>query len=423
MQFRSHPEEGATATTFILALFALLGLALLAIDGGFLLVSRRGQIADTDSAALAAARALADDFCTSQSDLNDAADRLIRENDSEVGPASTTRVGDVEVDSSSGAACPTSAVVTVTTQRPSAMFFAPLFGFDDLKTSVSSKVAYGQGDYFERLRPIGICGLEDHYMAWEDLFEALHDGSSSNDAGAWAAYLGELTDPATLTEHPDTISTYPGAAPSLTNWEGPKGVHRIPFGRLNETSACGAAAGNFGFLDFDANDNKGCEDPDNPSANQLRCRIRVGFEGGVSLGGPPSNGSDDEDCNTEESSITKCPPDPGQIDSASAALQDLVDGCPPAALATSCEPILIVVYDNVTGSGNNAEFNLKSVASIVLRGFNLASKGQNEFQNYLDIEFVETIQAGPISSSAAGAPGGTAPIVVQACGTEGFDNC
>lgn len=403
--FRTRPtEEGASATVFILSLFALLGLALLAIDGGFLLVSRRGQVADTDSAALAAARALAADACLPQAAVNDTADRLLRLNDPLLDSTSTSRVGDVEVDPST--ACPESGVVTVTSQRPSAMFFAPLFGFNDLKTSVSSRVAWGEGNYFEGLRPIGICSLDPHYIEWETFYQDL-DSTTLRDAYLSNWTLDPEGHPSQNTSGAD-YTTSPYAA-------GTSNVHRIRYQKLDDTSYCGGSPGNFGWLDFDGTGNSlGCDD--DMFKDELRCRLMQGYEGGVHLGDSVTA----KDCNSEDvDPATPCWPEPGQIDAATAALDQLI--CPAGTAAKDCTPLMIVVYNSATPPPNSS-FGLESVAVVVIRDFNLKSKGKDIGQNFLDIEFTDIVTTGEIVSSGS-TVSGTAPKVVQACGTESFDNC
>lgn len=405
-------EEGASATLFLIALTSLLAVTMLAIDGGSLFVSRRGQVADTDAAALAAAQALTEDPCATQVEVNDVADDYITANDPD-----TSRVDDVDV-TYQAATCLGGGVVTVETTRDASLYFAPLFGYDRVPTAIRSSAVYGQGSTFPAVRPLGICGLDPHYFTeWAPYFTALHDGTG--EAAARTVYEGAMaaSDLAYGTLYDDFVA-HPIANEDGVPYSGADVVHRVVFERLSgsESSDCGGAGGNFGWLDFDSSGNsRGCEDPD--TNNELGCRLRQGYEGSVTLGGA---GAGDEDCNVDSGSIVDCPAETGARGNSTSPHLDVIL-CPPATPTESCEyQMLIVVYDSLVGNGANARFHPTSVAGVVLRGYDVGT-GQLGADNYLDLEFTDVLMQGEIGPSP---PGGTAPFVApQLCGVGTYDNC
>ncbi len=398
-------EEGASATLFVIALTSLLAVTMLAIDGGSLYLSRRAQVADTDAAALAAARQLADDPCgTSQSDLNDIADDYIAPNDP---TGVTARIGDVDVTPLGGFPCTTSGTVEVTTERDASIFFAGIFGYERLPTRTSTTVLYGPGETFPGVRPIGLCGLDGHYdIEWEPYVRDLRNGVDP--AVAYTSYEARVAAQSIL-EDPESVDGT--SHPSYANADV---VHRYTFERTTSGgSPCPGAAGNFGFLDFDSGGNQAfCSD----WPTEISCGIAEGSDVEVSLG---TSAPTDEDCNAGNTTITNCPPQTGALGESTADALNAVT-CAAGTSAEACTPLLFIVYDNVTGTGNNAEFDVYSVVGVVLRAHNIGT-GTLDNTNYLDLEFVDAVFEGTVGTSD---PGGTSPPVFYLCGVNSFrDQC
>ncbi len=419
----SHPlrpqaEEGASATLFLLSLFVFLGIAMLAIDVGFVMTSRRGQIADTDSAALAAAQAMIDDRCgndptteaTTYVDLNNPSTQV-----DSVSVTSTTSVP-------AAPGCePASGVVEVSTTHQSVLIFAPLFGYDEAPTAVTSGAAYGQITALEGLRPIGLCVNDPHFtLEWQPYLAAERDPAVADwDETDWdaaktaaaTAYEGFYPGLFTPDEwHPSDLDGTPYTGH----------VHRFVFQSPSVGNSCGQGPmGNFGWLDFDGDGGgdvpEECDEVS--SGSELICDLETGFSGLV--------GIDPPDCDPTDDAVTNCLSEPGGVAAAGSSPGSVLNNlrCPatePAGPDGSCETLYIVVYGNdpvQAGGASDEQFVIVSVTGLVIRDFR--STGTTD-ERYIDVEFVDEIAVGSIGPVD---PTSTAPLGVELCKVDDVDKC
>lgn len=393
MTRRRNGEDGAVAVLVVLGITALLGAALVAVDGGSVLHTRRGLVADTDAAALATAIALLDDRCAPASVAFTHAQDMATTND-----AGTTVVA-VSVDR--GSTCTDGyGRVEVSTEHPASLFFAPVFGMEEFRAAAASMAAYGRIQGLHGLRPIGLCGSESHYVEWADLLRVLRNGTDSDDAAAQAAYDGLR-----------------GSAPDHPVYAGAGVVHRIPFQRLG-IGACslGGPAGNWGWLDFDGGAKSNAD---------LDRWIQDGYDGEVDLGGPAPG---DESCDDTEDGFEDCSGNPGGRGASTSESLDSIT-CPAATPTSDCDAIYVVVYDEIGGTtggkgppGANTEYRPASFAGLVLRGHELGTGKAFGDDSWIDIEFVDELTQGRIGASSPADPF-PGPRGVQLCATEHHDGC
>lgn len=395
-------EEGATATMVVVAMFALLGIAMLAVDGGFLLASRRGQIADTDAAALAAARSMIDDACDEGTARAVAEDYLDRNH-----PDTSTVTFDVVYD---GTRCSggrfDSGYVQVVTQKPSTVIFGGIFGNDNPQATVRSEARFGQQERSFGVRPIGLCVDDPHYLEWRTYRNAVLDGDSSAVA-AYEAKIGPARSGADP-EHPNNL--YPGATGL---------VHRLEIDKLSEATVCidsdgdgpsNTAAGNWGWLDFNGGGG---------GMSEFRDSLLNGYAPGVGLGA--ADDFTDEDCDLATATLdSTCPPKPGAGGGAFKPQLDAIT-CPVDLAADDCpHQIDIVVYDVVDGTGKNAAFDLRSLVRLVIRGSSDKFTGNPAPGDYLDFEFIIDIVSGGVAGFD---PDSSAALGVSFCGVNQLSTC
>lgn len=390
-------EEGATSTMFVVSLTALLAVALLAVDGGYLFVSRRGQVADTDAGALAAANWLIENPCAASQSIAEAAANteattIVATND----PGTTVELFDVTWDT--GSTCAPSGVVTVDTRRESSLFFAPIFGYSGLTTGVETKVRFGQLSGVGGVKPLGFCASDSHYAEWRAYLTA----RDLNDTVGMAAYEALKLDPV---GHSNAL--YPGA----TNV-----VHRIDIEPASGSScaASGSGNGNWGWIDFDGTGGGG-----GAGNAEFRDRLLNGYPPGVDLG---DAGTADNDCDAADADTDlECPGRPGAGGASfDSELQALVDDCPPNRLTSACEPLFAVVYDQTTNSGANVRYRLVGLVQFQIRGFSTPVTGRPAPGDWLDIEFVQERTDGSVGTPD---PNSAAPPDTDLCGTGTADNC
>jgi hypothetical protein len=414
-------EDGAVAAMVILGIAALLGAALVAIDGGSILHTRRGLVADTDASALATAIELLDDRCAAQPLARTYAQQMASKNSDE------TTVTEMALDR--GGDCTRGyGTVQVFTEHPAKLFFAPFFGVDDFKAGAASTAAYGRIQALEGLRPIGLCGAEAHYQEWAAVTQTLRAPPTSDDAGARAAY--------------DALR---GSAPDHPAYAGAGVVHRIPFQRLG-TGACdlGAPGGNWGWLDYDGGSNSNAD---------LDRWLEFGYDGVVGLGGV---GQGDEDCDDTEPGFEDCAATPGgRGASTKGALNSI--RCAPGIPTRDCLVVYVVVFDAINGGGNNGggnngggnngggnngggnngggnngggnggggsniSYHPASFAGVILRAFDLGTGQEFGDSSWIEIEFVDELMSGLLGPSSPTDPY-PGPRGVAICATETFDDC
>lgn len=392
-------EDGVSAALLLFSLFMFLAVATLAIDGAFLFLSQRGQVADTDSAALAAARAIIDEPCIDQAGVETAATGLIEAND----PA-TDPVGVATFPARDPLICTQDTAVRVTTRRPTVSIFRGAVGFGDSDSGVRSTAQVVAPTEIGGIVPLAFCDADSHVQEWRLFVRDVRDGDR---AAAVAAY--NAANPPD-DDHPTT--DYAGARTP---------VHRIPFdknfpggnGNGSPTpNACGVEApGNWGWVDFDGGDNGAgsCNGRGNGPQDKLCPWVVDGYEPGVTLGTPGDPTTYDCDAADAETPPDDCPGAPGFRRNLAAALEDRWQ-CPAATPTPDCDVLFVVLYDggNAAG-GNRAEYAFTGVMGLVLRDVG----GNNANRAYLDVELVDATYSGPGGRVPAGYTG---PLGVALCG-------
>ncbi len=420
----SSEEEGATATVFVISLTVIFAIALLALDGGSLFVSRRGQIADTDSAALAIAQHLTGAPC----DWSDAVtldgiaeDYAITKNGSDriIG---TPVVTPLAVD---GSGCATAGTVVVTTERDVALLWAPLIPSVDNEatTGVTSGAVYGPLSAVDLLRPMGICLDDPHFVHERGPKSPWPDTDPSDVTAVREAYETDwpalfVNDDKTISKASEDIDLHPTENKSNLPYPSTSRVHRMTFFDSETATWCGGGPnGNFGWLDFDG-EGAGSDVEEIcsgvPGGQELNCDVANGFQGRVHLS--PKNCS-------PTTATSLCGVKGGETLNARAGLDKVVcplHNSPPG----DCTKLFIVVYSRPSpppGAGDVGQFVLEDIIPIVLRDYNTANDPKNPNTNYIDIEFVDGAfavgEVDPTLSTLGGLEG------VELCRANSFDNC
>lgn len=388
-----HDERGAVLPIVVICLILVLGMSALAIDMGNLWAQRRSMVDATDAAALAAAHFMSQQdasACTNSNTLATAqttAQSLLTQNQ----PAAF-------LDSSSGfqvwcSGAPYRGQVTVTAYNPTSLMFAPAIGIKRTQNVRSISVAqWGPLAQATGVRPIAICDQSAVYQDWLRFGAAgsgttptvdpnsgaitLPPGPGAQTYGQYA-YSQSQSSPTNTTEYPPTGTYVAGSGGDV--------VQRINFTQGPQDGTCGGAPGNWGFLQLPGSGN---------GASDLSQALLQGGPDPVST--------------TSQLILTKT----GADHSTQAALATISCGPPantslPAQLPEQNCPFRfpIVVFDNVSGNGNNATFHEVNQLCVVLRGF---SPIVGNSSPYLDFEFLYgnvCDLGGTIGSSGGGLQG------------------
>lgn len=400
-------DEGATAVLFVFSFFVLLGAALLAIDGGLLWLSQRGQVADTDAAALAGVGHLLAEPCASQSEVDAVAAALVQANDpaADLADRLPAVAGDnVEVRTPTGA-CSINTTVVASTRREAVSVFAGAFGYGPIDTGVTSLAQVVAPPDIEGVVPLAFCEDDEHVAEWQAYVADLRDGAGGATA-ALAAYVAASSGP----DHAPA-GTYPGARTP---------VHRLPFdkGFATGTNDCGVEhPGNWGWVDFDGSQGQGAGVGQCASGSDRLCDWAVnGYGPGVRLGTPGDPTTYDCDAGDSESPPDDCPAGPGFR----TGLRNAFAGewrCGATTPTEACEVVWVVLYDGGnSAAGVVTEYFVSGLMPLVLREFG----GTNASNGFLDVELIDFTYAGPGGPVPAGYTG---PLGVALCGAGDFDNC
>lgn len=410
-------EEGASATVFVLSLTMLFAVALLALDGGSLFVSRRGQIADTDSAALAIAQHLADTPC----DWDDPVTLQGIATDYAVTKNGSDRVGTPEVTplAVDAAGCPTAATVVVSTERDVGLRWAALVpGVDtSATTGVTSGAVFGPLSGIDNLRPMGICIEDPHFVHERGPGSPWPAYDASDLIDVEADYRNDWPEMfiATNPKMKEDFVLHPLVNKDLALYPVTSRVHRMTFFEPEAADWCGGGPnGHFGWLDFDGEGAKDDVEDDCsgiPGSQELSCDVANGFQGRIKLAPPNCAPTTD---------TTLCGVKPGETQGAKKGLEEIV--CPSAGAAPDdCTKLFIVVYSRPSPPPSDGDFVLEDVIPIILRDFNTDNNPKNPNTNYIDIEFVDGAFAvgdvDPTLDSISGLEGAVL------CRANTFDNC
>lgn len=304
-------EQGVTAVIAGVSLVALMAAIMLSLDAGNLWQTRRMIVTATDATALHAARAAA---------LNGAATACSGyQGRLQANAGSDAQAIDCRVVSGP---LGNSGYVVVEARKPSKVLFGGLLGVADDKSAYSMSAAkWGHLTQVQSVRPIGICLQNSHVQAY-------------------------------VTDTPELLGIHPSP-----------GVHRIMFTKDNP-AACGGAAGNWGWLDFNGGSN---------STSEMNSWLLNGYPGTVGIG----------DCNGDGIPGDMCSGDTGSGGGAvNNSLQALVD---------SREIFGVVIFDAAMNPGANAVFNVWGILGVRLVGFRMTGA---ESSRYFDMEFHRITMSG-----------------------------
>jgi hypothetical protein len=369
---RLREDAGVAAVIVAISLVAIFGAAVLAIDAGSLWTTRRHLVTGSDAAALAAARWFDENFgavCTSPSTARQEAEALLTGNDA----ASTLEEFTPKAyrgDCSSGAGH-----VLVAAELETSAAFAGIFGQDKLSALSVSTAQWGPLVDVIGARPIGICDKSRSFSEWTDMSPADYQALVN----------------APLPDHANSL--YPGAAMP---------VQRVQFEKLGGGSDCSGGntgAGNWAWLDFDGT-------AGGNGAPAVDARIVRGFDDTVAL--------TPHDCNPASSGGQDCPTQTGALGNSTREALDVML-CAASTPTANCKTFLIVVYDGMTGTGNNTMYHQIAFLGVVLRGYNKVT-GNPGPDSWFDFEFVEALFTGSVGPN----PSGDTPTVhgVQLCGVD-----
>ncbi|HEX9697026.1 MAG TPA: hypothetical protein VGB64_12035 [Actinomycetota bacterium] len=326
---RDPDERGATAIVVALTLVMIMAAAMLTIDAGMLWTRRRTVTTASDAAALAEARAIALAGSPATVCGSSWTTLIARNTGSEAEPLSCAVVrGTVSGQGS----------VEVRTQLRSPIGFGRVLGLGDQQAFASSVARFDAVSVMlDHTRPMGICTQNDHLTEW-------------------FSYLNGTTSPA-------QYSLLRGSGPNHPLYGGAGVVHRIGYTK-EQPLACGAAPGNWGFVNL----NGGAT-----STGDLRRWIRDGYnENGVAVG----------DCNADNATADDwCPATPGTIATSVANELDSIVGV----------AVPLPLFDQVRGAGATAEYHITGFLGVILRGYRITGDGSGR---YLDLEFTSLIGSG-----------------------------
>lgn len=348
-------ERGVSTVIAVVSLLALFGAAMLSLDYGNMVSTRRNLITGTDASALDQAKYLAFQPAATSCQLT-WTDYLVRN----VGAAGTTPLTCTPSIATNGTGW-----VGVDARKVADTRFGGLFGIGATNPYSFSAAQWGFVSEALNLRPMGFCNQNSHVVTWL----ALKNGSLSQSAYQLLRGAGDVNG--------DTKVDYP--ADIDPSWGGGvRPVHRMYFNNDLDDGACGTFPGNWGWLSFDglpANTGDRNDWIENGYADGS-VRIRTGSESAC----PGLPGSGDED-NSAEGCV---PADSGALSNAnSSALDEILH-----------KPIAIMIFDAgaCQGGGVTCTFEAWAFAGVILRRYQATGA---EASRYFDFEFTNIVLEGP----------------------------
>ena len=338
---KTRAEDGATAVLVAICLLLLVGAGAIAIDLGSAWTTKRSLVVDTDSAALAGARVLADPGGDCAAAEVAAAEFLSANLGESVTPA--------QLKSGSGGSlvCDAGARrVTVGWTGQAQQTLSGALGEDSLDVFSSSTAQVASTPGGGGLRPIAACLFDAEIQAWLA-------------GGEGTTYRFDLN-----------------GAPT----------------------SCGGAPGNWGWTCFDRD--HGPYDADGPTGcngnngqTRIESMLEHGYSGDVDLGDPPPAppAPDDEDCVPATASVDRCDGKPGSLGSSmNSILQGLVD--------SGLEFPILGIYD-YTGNGSNAATSPAAFIGVRLVDFKTTGKNADR---YLEFELRSILLDGTSTVQTSG---------------------
>lgn len=426
----SRDERGISSVVVSICLVALFGATMLTVDAGSLWTARRNEVTATDASALDAALFFNDggDPCDSASVTlaEQRATEVLMQNNPNSLHNGTDTPGGFEVTPAApcdGTVGYKPGKVRFDGRLPANQTLSKLFGFGGLRAFASSTAAWGWITALgEGLRPIAVCdqstvtfpdpmtppptGTErPHFELWR-----LHENDPVNYPLASWYDLWWGTDP---DHYPSRSDGYVNGMNSHnpnrnSNYRDPvtypgfHTVHRISM----PDPDCGTSPGDRIWVDLTGTLGGTI------GASELRNQLESGYKGTVSL--------EPHDCNIANSvpADENCGARPGDVSGpASAGLAAIT--CDYRVAADDC-PIRfpVILFDQITFNGSNAEYHHVAFLFIVLRGFGDLTATSLQ----LDIEFVH-VQPGGIIGPSKPASDPIGMKGVQLCGSETVQHC
>jgi hypothetical protein len=369
---RLRDDQGVAAIIVAICLVAIFGAAVLAIDAGSLWTTRRHLITGTDAAALAAARFFDENpgaVCTNTSSGRQEAEGLLTGND-----ASST-MEEFSVSAYNGDCASGAGHVRVQARLRAQSAFAGIFGRANLSALSISTAQWGPLVSAIGARPIGICDKSPRFSEWATMTPG--------------DYQALMTAP--LPDHANSL--YPGASMP---------VQRVFFEKIGGGSDCSSGntgAGNWAWLDFDGTFGGN-------GSPAVDARLVGGYDDTVAL--------TPHDCNPADDGGQDCPTQTGALGNSTRDSLDVLL-CPPDTPTENCKTFMIVVYDSLSGTGNNTMYRQIAFLGVVLRGYNKVT-GNPGPDSWFDFEFVHAQFTGSVGPN----PSGSTPTVhgVQICGVD-----
>ena len=375
---RLNDERGISAVIVAISLVGLMGAALISVDYGNVVQTRRNLITGTDSTALERARVEA--FRATQlSGPGPIAcpeatwtDYLIRNvgsyvNGSEscnVYPNGTTGTG----------------YVVVQAQKEARARFGGLFGLGNTQPLSVSAAQYGYITAARGLRPMAFCFLNDHVQEWLAMVSPSSDGGTTITAAERAVYNQLPT-------------TEPAGHPTQYAAQGAGVVHRMWFSRQSEDGQCGTSPGNWGWMDFQCTvaDRSSCGNP-NPD---IRTWIDEGYDGLVSVW---NTTNDNPAINPAGNSNGRCDT-LNEVDAKWGCLNG-TDGLRLNSERDELNRLIanrtrfhVPIFKGLSGSGNNSRYEILGFLGVRLWGWDKQSN-----DGYFDMEFFELLNSGACCS-------------------------
>lgn len=359
------------------SLIGLMGAAMLSIDYGNTVQTRRNLITGTDSIALERARF-----------ENDRAVPLAGPGPIEC-PAGWTdyllrNVGTYVTSSGSCNVYPngttSTGYVVVQAQKEARTRFGGIFGIGNTQPLSVSAAQYGFITAARGLRPMTFCDQNDHIQEWLTITSSTSPGGAviTPAEEAWYNSLPTLEP----TDHPTQYAALGAGV-----------VHRMWFSRQGDDGACGGSSGNWGWLDFDcvpAGNNSTCG---NANAD-LPPEIHDGWEGPVSTW---NSANDAPPVNNLGNSNGRCDID-NEIGPQAYGCVNGVDGMRLQSngekdgldyLKDNGIKFHVPIFKGLTGTGNNSRFEIVGFLGVRLWGWDKVGS-----DGYFDFEFFELLNTG-----------------------------
>jgi Flp pilus assembly protein TadG len=377
MRRRLNDERGISAVILVVSLLALMGAALISIDYGNTIQTRRHLITATDSTALDRARVENDraNALTGPGPIacpeNDWQDYLLRN----VGAQGLSgQQCNVYPNGSTG-----TGYVVVQALKESRTRFGGLFGIGNTNPLSISAAQYGFITAARGLRPMAFCNQNDHIQEWLSIVDPASDGGTeiTTTEQAWYNTLPTL-------EPDDHPTTYVGAGV----------VHRMWFNRQSDDGACGGAPGNWGWMDFDCIPAiaGSCNNP-NPDIQKW---LSQGYSGLVTTW---NTTNDNPSINPLGNNNGTCDI-PDEINPASYGCVNGSDGMRLNSEGPELNTLIsngthfhVPIFKAVSGSGNNTRFEIYGFLGVRLWGWY-----KDSTNGYFDMEFFELLNSGACCS-------------------------